>query len=155
MKRTILTIAGIIFLLATRSSAQTCGFLWTVTAAHSGGASATINICGYFAGCRPHDPQVTVDGSQIRVTVRSNGPSLDRCQCIAVEDTFHESVTVRPLLPGTYAVTATLLSCGPPLLGGSTIFTLTEASLIPVLSGQGKITLVSLIAIAGIALLRR
>ena len=155
MKRTILTIAGIIFLLATRSSAQTCGFLWTVTAAHSGGASATINICGYFAGCRPHDPQVTVDGSQIRVTVRSNGPSLDRCQCIAVEDTFHESVIVRPLAPGTYTVTATLLSCGDPLLGGSTTINLAEASTIPALGWQGKIALLSLVAIAGIGLLRR
>jgi hypothetical protein len=155
MRTPVVAIAGLVLLcvLPTRSSAQSCGFPWTLTASPSGGRGAVTNVCGYFAGCRPHNPQFTVNGDQINITLQSSEPP-DRCQCIAVEDTFRQGVFVQPLSPGTYTVTATLLSCGAPLVAGSTTFTLDAASAIPTLDSWGLVGLFALLVITGIWRLR-
>jgi hypothetical protein len=156
MRKSVVAIGGLVLvcLLSTTSAAQTCGFPWTLTAIPAGGSSVVIGVCGYYAGCLPHNPQFTVSGSEINITLQSSVPP-DRCQCIAVEDTFHESVVVHSLPPGTYTVTATLLSCGAPLLAGSTSFTQSATSAIPMLDAKGMIALVALVLITGIWLLRK
>jgi hypothetical protein len=154
MKRRAVVIAGLLSILVTKGSAQTCGFPWTLTATPVGGHGALINICGQFSGCTPHNPQFTVSGSEIKITLQSSEPP-DRCVCPAVVGTFEESVLVEPLSPGAYTVVATLLSCDAPVVAGSTNFTLEEASAIPTLGSRGLIALVGLIAIAGMWLARR
>jgi hypothetical protein len=140
--------------LTTTSSAQNCGFPWTLTAAPAGGQSVAITVCGLYTGCHPHDPQFTIVGSQINLTLQSSEPP-DRCQCIAVEGTFQQTFFVHPLTPGTYTVTATLLSCGPPQPSGSTSFTFDATSAIPALDARGLATLAALILAIGLWRIRR
>jgi hypothetical protein len=156
MRRTsaILSVVFLLSVLPLNSSAQSCGFPWTLTVTPAGGGTVLVNICGYFAGCRPHNPQFTLSGSHVNITVQGSEPP-DRCTCIAVVGTFQESVLVHPLSPGTYTVTATLLSCDPPLLAGSTVFSLEGTSAIPALDSRGVFALVALLALAGIVILRR
>ena len=156
MKRPLSAIVCLVVFSAatTSSSAQTCGFPWTVTATPAGGQSVAITVCGYYAGCHPHDPQFTILGSHIRLTLQSSEPP-DRCQCIAVEGTFQQTFLVHPLTPGNYDVTATLLSCSAPLEAGSTSFTFEAASAIPVLDARGLAALALLILAVGMWSLRR
>lgn len=56
MERTSVAIAGLLSLLVTKGSAQTCGFPWTLTATPASGNSVVINVCGSFVGCRPQQP---------------------------------------------------------------------------------------------------
>ena len=156
MRKPVVVIAGLVLLsaLVTTSSAQNCGFPWTLTATPAGGRSVAINVCGFYAGCHPHNPQFTIVGSQINLTLQSSEPP-DRCQCIAVVGTFQQLFLVHPLSPGTYTVTATLLSCSAPLPAGSTSFTFDATSAIPALDPRGLIALAVLIVAAGIWQLRR
>jgi hypothetical protein len=100
MRKSVVAIVGLVLLslLSTASSAQNCGFPWTLTVTPAGGQIVVVSVCGFFAGCRPHNPRFTVSGSQINITLQSSEPP-DRCQCIAVEDTFRERVVVRRLRP--------------------------------------------------------
>ena len=156
MRKSVMAIAGFVLLsaLATTSSAQNCGFPWTLTVTPAGGRSVAINVCGNYAGCHPHNPQFTIVGSQINLTLQSSEPP-DRCQCVAVNGTFQQSLLVHPLSPGTYSVTATLLSCSAPQPSGSTSFTFDATSAIPALDPRGLIALAFLIVMAGIWQLRR
>ena len=156
MKKSLMGIVCLVLFtaLTTNSSAQSCGFPWTVTATPAGGQSVAITVCGYYAGCHPHDPQFTILGSHIRLTLQSSEPP-DRCQCIAVEGTFQQTFLVHPLTPGDYDVTATLLSCAPPLEAGSTSFTFDATSAIPALDARGLATMTALILVVGIWRLRR
>jgi hypothetical protein len=155
MRRIAVALAALLSILVTKGSAQTCSFPWTLTATPFSGHSVVINICGFFIGCSPHNPQFTVSGSQVNITLQSSEPP-DRCQCIQVQGTFQESVLIQSLSPGAYTVVASLLSCdAPPLAAGSTTFTLDAASAIPTLGSRGMVVLMSLIAIAGMWLVRR
>ena len=157
MKRSLAAIVCLVLLSAvtTTSSAQNCGFPWTVTATPAGAETVAITVCGFYAGCRPHDPQFTILGSQhIRLTLQSSEPP-DRCQCLAVEGTFEQVFLVHPLSPGTYDVTATLLSCSAPLDAGSTSFTFDAASAIPALDAYGLAALAVLIVAIGLWRVRR
>jgi len=135
-------------------SAQTCGFPWTVTATPAGGSSVAVNMCGLYTLCQPHNPQFTVNGSAINITLQTSEPP-DRCQCIVTESTFQQALLVRPVPPGTYTVTVTLLSCSAPEVVGSTVFAQDGTSAIPVVDARGAIAFVILIAVAGIVVLRR
>ena len=156
MKRSLAAIVCLVLFsaLTTTSSAQNCGFPWTVTARPAGGQTAAIGLCGIYAGCYPHNPQFTIVGSQINLTLQSSEPP-DRCQCIAVNGTFQQTFLVRPLTPGTYTVTATLLSCSAPQPLGSTSFTFDAISAIPALDARGLAAMAALILAVGIWRLRR
>jgi hypothetical protein len=146
-------LGGLLSILVTNGSAQTCGFPWTVTATPFSGRGVVINICGLFVGCAPHNPQFTVSGSQINITLQSSEPP-DRCICLTVQGTFQDTVVIQPLSPGAYTVVATLLSCQAPEVAGSTNFTLDAVSAIPTLDSRGIIALMGLIVIAGMWLIR-
>jgi len=156
MKRSLAAIVCLALSSAgtTTSSAQTCGFPWTVTATPAGGQSVAITVCGSYSGCRPHDPQFTILGSHVRLTLQSSEPP-DRCQCIAVDGTFQQTFLVHPLTPGHYDVTATLLSCSAPLDAGSTSFTFDATSAIPALDARGLAALAVLILLVGVWRIRR
>src|SRR5437868_6783214 len=91
------------------SSAQTCGFPWTVTATPAGGDNVAISVCGLYTTCTPHDPRISVTGSLIRVTFTAG--ELPGCQCVTGDATFRETVTAS-IAPGSYSVVATLVDCG-------------------------------------------
>jgi hypothetical protein len=156
MKRSLAGIVCLVLFSAvtTTGSAQNCGFPWTVTATPAGGQSAAITVCGSYAGCFPHNPQFTIVGSQINLTLQSSEPP-DRCQCVAVVGTFQQTFLVHPLVPGTYTVTATLLSCSAPQPSGSTSFTFDATSAIPALDAYGLAALAALILAVGIWRVRR
>jgi hypothetical protein len=154
MTRSTLTVAtlGLVAGLATTGSAQNCGFPWMITVTPSGRQTVAVNICGTYAGCHPHNPQFTIAGSEIKVTL--TGAELPDCICIAVQGTFSQTVLVHPVAPGDYTVTATLISCGQPIAAGATSFTFDAASAIPALDAQGIAAFVVLIAIAAMWRLR-
>src|SRR5438552_15320289 len=124
MSRDLVAIAGFVLLCGVpmRSSAQTCGFPWTVTATPAGGSGVAVNMCGLYTLCTPHNPQFTVNGSLINITFQTSEPP-NACQCIVTESTFQQTVLVHRVPPGAYTVTVTLLSCSAPEVVGSTVFT--------------------------------
>ena len=155
MNRRSLALFSLLLLiaLATTSSAQNCGFPWTVTAAPGGGQTVAVSVCGTGVGCYPHDPQASVVGSTIRVTFQTSEPP-DACQCLTVQWNYAATVQVRPVQPGNYTVTTTLLSCDVPLEVGRTTFTLDSTSSIPTLDWRGVSALVMLVAAAAVWRLR-
>lgn len=121
MNRSGLVAAALGLIAATTGLAQDCAFPWTITVTPAGGQTVAVNVCGSYAGCQPHNPQFTIAGSQINVTL--TGAVLPDCICLAVQGTFSETVLVHPLAPGNYTVTATLINCGQPIAAGATSFT--------------------------------
>ena len=156
MSRSSVAVAGLVLLcvIPMAGSAQTCGFPWTVTATPAGASSVTVTMCGLYTLCQPHNPQFTVNGSAISITLQTSEPP-DGCQCIVGEFTFQQALLVQPVPPGTYTVTVTLLGCSAPEVVGSTVFTQVAASAIPVVDARGLVAAVVLLAIAGIWALRR
>lgn len=140
--------------IPTKTTAQTCGFPWTVSTSLAGGSSVAVSICGLYTGCQPHNPHFTVNGSAIDITLQTSEPP-NGCQCIAVEGTFQQTVLVQPVPPGSYTVTVTLLSCSAPEIVGSTELTQEASSAIPALDSRGLSALLALLAIAGMSLARR
>jgi hypothetical protein len=156
LSRGSVAVAGLalLWMVPMAGSAQTCGFPWTVTATPAGGTSVAVTMCGLYTLCAPHNPQFTVNGSAINITLQTSEPP-DSCMCIVTENTFRQTILVQPVPPGTYSVTVTLLSCSAPEVVGSTVFTQEAASTVPVVDPRGVVAFVVLVAIAGISVLRR
>jgi hypothetical protein len=156
MSRSAVAVFNLVLLcmIPGTTSAQTCGFPWTVTATSAGANSVSVTVCGLYTACQPHDPQFTVNGSAISITLQTSEPP-DRCQCAETQSTFQQAFLVQQVPPGTYTVTVTLLSCSAPEVVGSTVFTQVATSSIPVVDARGVVAFVVLAAIAGISALRR
>ena len=127
-----------LLLLARQGHAQQCGYPWTVTATQAGAQTVAVNLCGSWIGCQPHDPQFTVLGNQIRVTMTA-GEGTSGCQCIPVETSPNLTVLVRPVPSGAYVVTAVVLDCGQPVTVGTTSVSVGTASAIPTLDWYGLV----------------
>jgi hypothetical protein len=123
-----------------------------VTATPYGGDSVAVRICGTFAGCRPHNPQFSVVGSEIRVTLTQ--AELPDCICLGVNDTFEQAVVVHPVTPGAYTVSVTDVDCGQPLAAGSTDFVFGAASAIPALNAAAAAAFAFLLAAVAVLRLR-
>jgi hypothetical protein len=156
MSRSAVAVFSLVLLCVIQATAlaQTCGFPWTVTATSAGANSAAVTVCGLFTACQPHNPQVTVNGSAISITLQTSEPP-DGCQCVETQSTFQQAFLVQQVPPGTYTVTVTLLSCSAPEVVGSTVFTQVATLGIPVMDARGVVAFVILAAIAGIFSLRR
>jgi hypothetical protein len=130
-------------------AAQDCSrFTWSVSAAPAGGRSVAVSVCGMFAGCRPHNPQSTVDGSVIRVYLTQ--AELPLCMCIAVVDTFQITAIVPDVPPGDYTIEVIRVSCGEQEVAGTGTFAAGSAS-IPTLDQWGLAALVVLLAGAAVS----
>jgi len=154
MRRHIGATANLVLLfgLARPSESQSCGFPWTFSTTPVSGQSVAITVCGLYTTCRPHNPQFTVSGSQVTITY--TGAELPSCQCLVTINTFTDTIVVGPLVTGTYSVNLTLLECGQQQPSGSGSFTFAGMSSIPTLDWRGVAALVTVVAIAGVWLLR-
>ena len=151
--RGVLPALAILFLSAAPVLSQECsGFPWTVTAAPAGGRTVSVSICGSFAGCRPHNPQFAVNGSQIVVSLTQAEPP--DCLCIAVDGTFRENVLVSPVDPGIYAVNVVQINCAVRTDAGSTTVTFAPSAAIPLLNRRALAAVAVLIALISVRLLR-
>lgn len=158
MKRLAILSFSLVLVLVCAVSAETeggsacSGFPWTVTATPYGADAVAIRICGTYSGCEPHDPQFTVSGSEIRITLTQ--AELPDCLCVAITDPFEQVVIVHPVVPGAYTVRVTAVSCGQPFAAGNTDFAFGAASAIPTLSSAAVVTFALLLAAAAVFRLR-
>ena len=136
----------------TYGSPACSGFPWTVTATPYGADSVAVRVCGTFAGCRPHDPQFSVSGSEIGITLTQ--AELPDCMCLGVVDTFEQAIIVHPVAPGAYTVRVTAVSCGQPLAAGSTDLVFGAASAIPTLNSAATLAFALLLGTAAVYRLR-
>lgn len=138
---------------ADTAGAPVCeGFPWTVTAVPAGGSSVAVTICGTAVGCEPHDPQFTVSGSEIHISLTQ--AELPDCQCVAVVDPFQQTVLVHPVVPGEYTISVTVISCGERIPAGSANFVLGVASVIPDLGLAARVALALLLVAVAVLRLR-
>ena len=136
----------------TEGGSACSGFPWTVTATPYGADSVAVRVCGTFAGCRPHDPQFSVSGSEIGITLTQ--AELPDCMCLGVVDTFEQAIIVHPVASGAYTVRVTAVSCGQPLAAGSTDFMFGAASAIPTLNSAAAVAFALLLPAAAVFRLR-
>ena len=125
-----------------------CGFPWTVTAAPAGDERLTIALCGVETGCSPHNRQVSVVGSEIRVTY-TQGEAPNGCSCIQPTFVFTDTVIVE-LSPGTYTVTVVTVDCAIPTVVGTGTVILGPSASIPTLDVRGAIALAILLVGAAV-----
>jgi hypothetical protein len=103
--------------------------------------------------CTPHNRQVSVVGSEIRVTY-TQGEAPDRCTCLTICYDFHDTFVVRQLSPGDYTVKVTLVNCGVATLVATGPVRLDPAAAIPTLDLRGVLALALLLALAAVWRLR-
>ena len=158
MRRAVVLSFSLVVVLVSGIRAETVGapgcsgFPWTVTATPYGGDSVAIRVCGTFAGCRPHNPQFSISGSEIRIALTQ--AELPDCICLGVTGTFEQAIVVHPLPPGNYSVAVTMISCGEPTPAGSGSFAFGAASAIPALGPIPAAALALLLAAAALVRLR-
>jgi hypothetical protein len=149
----LLSVAFVSAAPAETDGAPGCsGFPWTVTATPFGADSVAVRICGTAAGCEPHNPQFSISGSEIHVTLTQ--AELPDCQCLAVVDPFQQTVLVHPVAPGNYTIDVTTISCGERTPAGSANFVFGAASAIPALGPASAAALALLLAVVAILRLR-
>jgi len=136
-----------LFSAAGARSGEDCGFPWTIVASPAGGERLAISLCGTVCGCTPHNRQVSVVGSEIRVTY-TQGEAPDRCTCLTICYDFRDTVVVEPLSPGGYTVMVTLVDCDVPTLVATGAVRLDPSTAIPALDRRGAIALALLLALA-------
>ncbi len=120
MNRTLVasSFLSILTCLSGSARAQNCGYPWTVTATPVDSQTVAVHLCGSWSGCVPHDPQFTVVGDQIQVSLTAAEP--DTSQCIEGQNVTNHTVLVAPLAPGTYGVTAVLNDGSQTIVLGTT-----------------------------------
>jgi hypothetical protein len=148
-----LLIALVLATVSADAGAQPCsGFPWTVSAVPAGGRSVAVGICGTSSGCQPHNPQFTVLGSEIRVSLTEG--ETPGCQCLADPVTFRRNVIVSPVEPGNYTVRVVRIDCGVQSDAGTTTLDFPASSAIPALDRRGIAALALLTALAAIRALQ-
>jgi hypothetical protein len=137
----------LLFAAADARSGGDCGFPWTIAASPAGGERLAIFLCGGVCGCFPHNRQVSVVGSEIRVTY-TQGEAPDGCSCLTVCYDFQDTVIVGLLSPGEYSLMVTLVDCNIPTLVATGTVRLDPSATIPTLDRHGAIALALLLALA-------
>lgn len=146
---TVLLAVLFLFSATEARSGEDCGYPWTIAALPTSGERLAISLCGIVCGCTPHNPQVSVAGSEIRVTY-TQGEAPDRCTCLTICYVFHDTVIVGPLSTGEYTVMVTTVDCGIPTLVGTATVRLDPSAAVPTLDRRGAIVLALLLAVAAV-----
>ena len=145
--RSVMLSLLFLFSAAYAQSGEGCGFPWTILASPVGGERLAISLCGTVCGCMPHNRQVSVAGSEIRVTY-TQGEAPDRCTCLTICYDFRDTVVVEAVSPGEYTVMVTLVDCDVPTLVATGTVRLGPSAAIPALDQRGAIALALLLALA-------
>jgi hypothetical protein len=143
----------LLFPASVARSGDACGFPWAISALPAGSESFAIFLCGTVCRCFPHNRQVSVVGSEIRVTY-TQGEFPDGCSCLTVCYDFRDTVVVRQLSPGDYTVKVTLVDCGLANLVATGTVRLDPAAAIPTLDLRGALALALLLTLAAVWRLR-
>jgi hypothetical protein len=143
----------LLFPASAARSGDGCGFPWTITALPAGGENFAIFLCGTVCRCTPHNRQVSVVGSEIRVTY-TQGEFPDGCSCLTICYDFRDTVLVQQLFPGEYTVKVTLVDCGLATLVATGTVTLDPSAAIPALDLRGAMALALLLGLAAVWRLR-